>query len=304
MVAAGGELDLLVVTHIDQDHIGGVLALCDDEEVPDEIVKQFWFNSGELIAAYLDTPVDERREVTFQTIGESTRSLKQGITLETFLKQSGRWHDQPVMQGQSYEMGGAKIWVVAPSEEKLKELNEDWQVEVGTSTRGVSNDYDESLEELAQRREREDRSVPNGSSIAFLFEYQSRRVLLLGDAHSSDVIEGLARLGYDAAHRLEVDAVKLSHHGSKASNLSALWDVVSTRQYLISTDGSRYGLPNKEALARIILHPQRDKDQELVFYFNHDNEVLRSVLNEEECRTYRLRTEFPGEGQRGITLAF
>jgi len=45
--AAGGKLDLVVVTHVDQDHIGGVLALCQDEGLPiGQLVDRFWFNAG------------------------------------------------------------------------------------------------------------------------------------------------------------------------------------------------------------------------------------------------------------------
>lgn len=48
-------IDLLVVTHIDDDHIGGIIKLFEYGEIDPKIIKEVWFNSGELISSFFDT---------------------------------------------------------------------------------------------------------------------------------------------------------------------------------------------------------------------------------------------------------
>lgn len=305
MHQANTAIDLMIITHIDQDHIGGILAFCNDEEFPKNWIRQFWFNSGIMLANYFKTPHDLSRAVMLPDEGEDgekSRSLQQGISLEEFLTQNGNWHNQPIAQGQEFQLGGARITVLSPSREKLIKLNEEWQEEMESTRAIVTPDYDQPLETLAQNPEKPDRSIPNGSSIAFLFEYGGKSFLLLGDAHSEDVAKGLRNLGYSEENRLSLDLVKLSHHGSKASNTSELLNLIDCQQFLISTDGSRHGLPNKEAMARIILHPKRKKETGIVFFFNHDNETLRNICSQEEMQNHNFQCIFPENQHQGIEL--
>jgi glyoxylase-like metal-dependent hydrolase (beta-lactamase superfamily II) len=45
-------IDLLILTHIDDDHIGGILKWFSYDEAVPSLVKEVWFNSGGLIAEY------------------------------------------------------------------------------------------------------------------------------------------------------------------------------------------------------------------------------------------------------------
>lgn len=299
---AGGKIDLMMVTHIDQDHIGGVLAFANDASTPAEIVKQFWFNSGLIISKYFDDVVDITRSVALPDTGENSRSIKEGIDFESFLVESNRWHDTPIMLGQVYRIGDASLTILTPNKHSLQKLNQKWQDELSSDRTAGKRDYDVPLAELAARKPKEDRSVANESSIAFLFEHGEVKILFLGDAHSSDVGAALQSLGYSQANKIKVDALKLSHHGSKASNTYDLLDLVDCQQYIISTDGSRHGLPNKEAMARIILHPDRKKEELISFIFNFDNDTLRSVFTIEETLEHNFECVFPDPDQQGVTL--
>ncbi|MEZ4774011.1 MAG: Zn-dependent hydrolase [Bacteroidia bacterium] len=302
MHEANASIDLLVVTHVDQDHIGGVLAFCNDATFPKDWIKQFWFNSGVLLSAYFNQQPDNSRAVALPDTGDKSRSLAQGISLEDFLEENGNWHTQPVMTGQIHELYGATLTILSPAEEGLAKLNREWQEEMESTRAVITLDYDQPLEVLAQNKENADTSIPNGSSIAFTFEYGGVKMLLLGDAHGKVVGESLRALGYSEENRMKVDVVKLSHHSSKASNTHEMLDLVDGSYYVVSTDGSRHGLPNKEAMARIILHPKRDMSKEIVFAFNHDNEVLRSVFTEAEKQQYNFSCLFPEPGKQGIEL--
>jgi len=291
-----------MVTHVDQDHIGGVLAFANDASIPASIVDQFWFNSGTIISKHFDGEADNTRVVALPKIGENSRSIKQGIDFESFLKESNRWHDTPIMLGQVHRLGDARLTILTPNQHSLEKLNKKWQAELSSDRAAGERDYEIDLAELAARKPKEDTSVANESSIAFLFEHGSIKILFLGDAHSSDVAAALQSLGYSKTQKLSVNAIKLSHHGSKASNTYELLDLVESQQYIISTDGSRHGLPNKEAMARIILHPDRKKEQTISFIFNFDNDTLRGVFTPEEMAAHNFKCVFPAPNQQGVSL--
>lgn len=70
-------------------------------------------------------------------------------------------------------------------------------------------DYDKKIEGFDLTKFTEDTAVPNGSSIAFLFEYECQgndiKVLFLADSHPSVIVEALTRLGYNSNNKLELD---------------------------------------------------------------------------------------------------
>ncbi|MDR0824203.1 MAG: hypothetical protein LBN74_03865 [Prevotella sp.] len=45
-------IDLLILTHVDDDHIGGVLKWFEQDVDAKDLVKKVWFNSGRLIFEY------------------------------------------------------------------------------------------------------------------------------------------------------------------------------------------------------------------------------------------------------------
>ena len=112
--------------------------------------------------------------------------------------------------------------------------------------------------ELAKERFEGDDSEANRASIAFLAEYDGRSVLLTGDAHS-DILEASIStlLTTRGQTRLEVDAFKLPHHASRFNLSPGLVDLVDTKRYLVSTDGSsRSRHPDPVAISRIITRQQ------------------------------------------------
>ena len=298
----GNVIDLMMVTHIDQDHIGGILAFMRDEEADKKNIHQFWFNSGKLIAKHFDYTFDRARAVGLEgNNSHQTRSISQGKCLEDLLEEMGIWHEQPLLRFQTYELYGAAITILSPDENGLKELYEKWS-EGEVTTRGLNNDYTYTIEELAKKSEKEDHSVANGSSISFVFELGKKRLLMLGDAHPSLISDSLKLLGYSPNAPLQLDCVKLSHHASKASISYELLSLIDCQYFVISTDGSRHHLPNKEALSRILLDPHRHPKAPIEFIFNYNNETLAQIFEEEEMVQYNFSCRFPPPDAPGIVF--
>jgi hypothetical protein len=108
----------------------------------------------------------------------------------------------------------------------------------------------ENVAALAGSATPEDRTVPNGSSIAFIAEHGNRRLLLAADAQPSDLVRGLRDL--NAMSLQKIHLAKISHHGSKANTTTQLVKEVDAHRFAISASGARNKHPNPEAIARLI----------------------------------------------------
>ena len=85
---------------------------------------------------------------------------------------------------------------------------------------------------------------------AIVVEHGGKRVLFLGDAHAGPVAAALDRLG-PGPHRF--DAVKLSHHGSRANTSLDLLTRIQCKRWIISSDGAQFEHPDAECLARVVV---------------------------------------------------
>lgn len=95
---------------------------------------------------------------------------------------------------------------------------------------------------------------PNDNSLVLRVDHGARSVLLTGD------IEGHAEQGLVAtqAARLDVDVLKVPHHGSRTSSSQPLLDVVSPRIAVVSSGAfNRYGHPHGDVAERLRHAAQR-----------------------------------------------
>jgi beta-lactamase superfamily II metal-dependent hydrolase len=160
-----------------------------------------------------------------------------------------------------------------------------------------------SLETLASTAFRKDTSVANGSSIALLAEFDGRAVLLAADAHADvlvDSIKALQRARGRDNQRLKIDAMKLSHHGSANGTSIELLSMLDCRNYLVSTNGNIFYHPDREAIARVILHGGNRP----TLHFNYRsqyNELWDSPALKER---YDYAVQYPLDGTVGLKAVF
>lgn len=286
--------ELLVVTHIDLDHINGIIELLSD--LPEGVsFGEIWFNAYQHL---LPTdrlggkPIRAQIEERASTGGDSSDRLgaKEGEDLAEILaaKFADVWNTSfpspqtPLRQRKIVIPaegplpvvklpGGAKITLLSPLQAQLDALAKKWRtilrdkglkpgsgLEAGLSAAkdrlGKKDKWPPNIDALGSKRPRLDTSEHNGSSIAFVFEYDGRRILFGADAFAPTLAAGIKRLLSGAtSERFELAAFKLSHHGSAANLTNELLDLLRCSRYLISTDGSSHSHPDHEALARIIV---------------------------------------------------
>jgi beta-lactamase superfamily II metal-dependent hydrolase len=293
----GESINLLVITHIDDDHIGGIIKMFEYEEINLDIVKKVWFNSGELISAFFKQPIETDRDCHLTLKSNPYASIEQGITLEKSLTDMNCWDRRVIHSGcETVPFHGSIITILSPNEQGLKKLNEKWETEVGeVYTAGDHSDYEIPISELITRPFRGDNSTPNKSSISFLFEYLGKKILFLADSHPTVVKKSLNSLGYSTRNKLEVDMIKVSHHGSRRNISRGLLKIIKCKNYLISTNALMHGLPDKEAIARIIA-ANREKT---CLYFNYD--IGEEIFLPEDLSDYNFEWKYLDS--KGIELA-
>ncbi|MGZ0654505.1 ComEC/Rec2 family competence protein [Coraliomargarita sp. W4R72] len=287
-------IDLLILTHVDDDHIGGLLEGFKGNQLLTELVDEVWFNSGSIIHKAFDQVEDPINFIEFDhvrtgTVTDNQTSIRQGVRFEDAITNMGIWKEQLIEAGQVHYFYGTKITILSPGRANLKKLLGQWTREVPSSLTSASQtDYDLSFNELlADDTFKGDTAPPNGSSIALLLEHGDSRLLLLADAHD-DVVQASIRSLKDEAGNLYsednpllVDYIKLSHHGSRYNTSSEFLRLISSENFIVSTDGSKHGLPNKKTLARISKYHQGT-----TFWFNYPN-LIEQIFPAKEITDLR-----------------
>ena len=145
-----------------------------------------------------------------------------------------------------------------------------------------SDDNRISIDELMERKWKINLSDANKASIAFLLTTRDgENNLLLGDADINTVIHSIKELGYSKDNKLMCELIKLPHHGSKNNYTDKFLEVVATKNFVVSTDGSIYGHPDKEVIAHLI------KKTNSNILFNYES-VLQSLFTVEDLVAYPM----------------
>lgn len=280
------QIDLAILTHIDDDHIHGLIKAFEKPNYLSKLVKSIWFNSSRLITLHFNHP--EISENNILLSGDSPQtSVQQGKDLETLLDEIKCNRAPLIMALQAYKVGPFTLTILSPGRAQLEKLLHKWPSEIESGeTSAHANDYQRSLEDIWEEDQFEsDSSVYNGSSIAFLLEVDNTKMLFLGDAHDNVVVDSLKKLGFSADNKLKLDLVKISHHGSQYNTSNEFLSLLDSSRYIISTNGKRHGLPNKRTIARLI------KATEGQICFNY-SDVIKPLLLDHEVEIYasRLKT--------------
>jgi beta-lactamase superfamily II metal-dependent hydrolase len=279
-------IDLAILTHIDDDHIGGLLRAFEAPGYLRDLVKSIWFNSSKNITDYFGHPEIPENDVVLSDDSPET-SAQQGKALDALLEEIGCKQTPIVKAGQVITMGPFKFTILSPNESHLHKLLHVWPYD-GTSseTAGTANDHSLSFEDIWAADEfKKDSSLPNGSSIAFIAEADGKSMLFLGDAHDQTVVDSLQSLGYCSESKLNVDFVKVSHHGSRHNTSKHFLAMINAGKYLISTNGLRHGLPDKRTIARILA-----STEDSLICFNYRS-VIESLLLPSEVGAYSQRLQ-------------
>jgi hypothetical protein len=249
-------LDLTMVSHIDDDHINGILALADDIEnggAPADI-RLLWFNSLEdllrdkiaegstsqvtaavnSIAARVDDEWDKK----------VVASVPEGQQLHAFAARTGILAQmnspfRPLVMNSKQnaeKIAGLSVTVIGPFSDEVEALRKKWkELRKKGITEGVTAAFS-------------DKSPYNLSSIVVLCEFNGKTMLLTGDARGDKVIEGFRERGMLKNDKVHVNLLKLQHHGSKNNVTQGFFEQITADVYVVSGDNVKFKNPAKDAM--------------------------------------------------------
>lgn len=243
--------------------------------------------------------------------GAVPRSALQGMTLaralQIFINDYNLVMRDDLTEGVTQEFPFATIEVVSPTAEwRTKAIGKQEQeaakhpeVDMQKAMRAArprDNAVNISLEDLAKKAPELPSGagdIPNASSIAFILRCDGLSILMLGDSFPQPVEAFLRSQGYSEEHPLEVDFVKVAHHGSQHNTSNELLDIIKCNNYIISTSGAQFYHPDRESIAHILCHSRRNPDEKVHLYFNYDLETIvtngkKKFLNEGEEEEYNF----------------
>ncbi|MBQ0930026.1 ComEC/Rec2 family competence protein [Ideonella alba] len=312
----GQRLELVVLSHVDTDHVDGLLRLFAEPTPWPFSVADVWFNGWtHLIEAGAQERLGGKQGEFFAAL------IQQRLPPDTWNRAFGGHAVRVPATGALPEVtlpGGLKLTLLSPTDEGLVALHRAWRTDLKGQV--VPGDFDSAWAALATQSRylpeagllgggattrpagstRLDAAPANGSSIAFLAEFGRRSALLLADAHAPVVCASIRRLlATRGQSRLRVDAMKLAHHGSRGNTTAELMALVECPRYLVSTNGDLFGHPDEEALACILASSQPARVQ---LCFNHLSDTTRAWADPARQQRLGYDALFPAPGTEGLAV--
>jgi hypothetical protein len=300
----GRTFELVVATHMDVDHVQGLVPLFED---PPEgfTAREVWFNG--------------LRNLPRDILGyRDADLLADALDRNLPWAWNTSWNDSPngavvvpdagALPVRSLE--GLEITLLSPDLGTLAALVDEWPEavrEAGLERKAPELPLDDRLgrgprdpgtrlRDLAHLDDDEwDASVRNRSSIAFLARYDDRTVLFGADAHA-DVL-GSALLRVEAGKVVPVDVCKVPHHGSRQNVKREFLSRIRCGCWMISSSGDWHQHPDRRAMARILAG---EPGQNLVFNY-------RSQYNAEYGKftttsEFDNKAYYPGANSAGVRV--
>ena len=328
-------INLLVATHIDNDHIDGLVEML--EQTPDLKVDKILYNCNQLWDGRPKRQPSEDMQHDLQVLrtnlppkmNSSNGKIKAGkaVTLAEKLSEKAEWWEAwkkneyvsneigPIPLDEENNKFGQLI-VLSPKSEDIEKLNDLFKVEQGKLTKHIIDEggYVEGQETLfelvarlaALKRKNYEVKVPvkvgaalkafnesrlkkayefepigvsdeNVASIALMWEYGVKKVLFMGDAEPDDIANKIKDIKGEG--KQEIEAIKVSHHGSKHSTSLALMECVDSDHYFF-TGGNLKDKPSLEAIIKIV--NRKDTRARTLHFNNVENAIVKALRSEQE----------------------
>jgi hypothetical protein len=283
-------LPLVMVSHIDDDHVNGILQFfgqladlkANGRQRPYEI-DTLWHNSFDDIlgngadelmasiapaamAAAADTPMPADLPIS-RAAGLVLASVRQGRDLRNHANAIGIEINTgfanlvmvpPGKKEKAVAFDDLKLRVIGPHQERVVLLQEEW---------------DKQIKKLGVARIASftDESVFNLSSIVTIAEIDGRQMLLTGDARGDHIIEGLKTAGLFKDDGVHFDLLKIPHHGSDHNVSTEFFRDVRADHYVFSGDG-KHGNPELATIQMLL--NARNGDAFTMYFTNKEKRLV------------------------------
>ncbi|MDH2048694.1 MBL fold metallo-hydrolase, partial [Acinetobacter johnsonii] len=286
-------IDIAIVTHNDDDHIGGFEFLLDTSIKINTIV----FNSLQDIP---DIIKNSQKQISYN----QDNALKQRLLAERGIKTLCLTRDSSPLI-----INDITLTAITPTAEALECMLNDANVqkereEKKRRQKQISSSKTEEIKpkEALQKIQSgqdvlvKDPSITNKSSIGLVIQYGSFSGLFLGDAHAEDVIEGLNILGFN---NHQFDVVKISHHGSERNTNIESLSLLGKTDYILCANNEKHYHPNNMTLARIL-----SLDNTPTIHLSSNNPSLLEKINDFKKLGFSINESYPTNGVNTICYEY
>lgn len=278
----GETIDLWIVTHIDNDHIGGIYNFINDTDffnAHQGQLKEVWMNYG------------GKGDYTVQR--EGNIGYESGKMLRDALKEKQICVKEGLMAGHTVSIADVTITVVAPDKVAWKRYvawwnNKEFKDMVETADgqiKGGDWDYEKKFKEFDLTHYDEDKEVKNNSSIAFVLSYHGHQLLFAADSCTSILESGLKKANIMVDGKLKLGLMHIPHHGSSRNTSTPFLQRIDCLQYVITGNcENRYKLPDKETVARLI----NANPAGCELHFTQINSKLKEIFSDDDCGNLKV----------------
>lgn len=259
-------IDLLVVTHIDSDHIAGIIALVELMKSRGELekLKQVWFN------------FPKKEETDEYSVSEGNQLSSLLCKIDDLC-----WYNNTsLFLGRTIPVGEINLSILAPD----YDVSEDYKPKSPDELGVEKSDWDVSLTTLIENVDDDDldEGGPNSQSIVILVECDGKKILLTGDCTPKELYKSLHAYNITHDSPLDLDLMKLPHHGSLRNVTKDIISEIRCSNYIISTNvNKKYCFPNKETVAKLISY-RNPSEKTISVFFNYQESLKILNITEEE----------------------
>ncbi|WP_417559091.1 ComEC/Rec2 family competence protein [Mesoflavibacter zeaxanthinifaciens] len=289
------KINLLIVTHHDDDHIKGILDLFKylENKGTSPLIETIIFNSPRKI------------NNTFKVQeANNLLSYKQAYDLENYLWKHDatkrKWLtslDETIKEQLQEQFGDLKLDIFSPKKEVLSKyasnkgayLSSDYRCDWNSSMK----DLDRCLDDKSQ-----DRTISNSTSIVVHVTYKNQSILLTGDVTPKRFEEIIDEIR-GKREQATFNYIKLPHHGSYRSLNSGILKKINCNNFIISTNSKKHYLPNKRALLKIIKN--RSSQNAINFFFNYGEVIPKLNIDKKQQAEYKISLE-PNKDEWGYGI--
>ena len=274
------KLDLVVLTHVDNDHICGLISLLRKDNTNRKKINQLWFNSFKSIHVGDESNgnIGASQGILFEQLIQRYEHIEHKGDL--YLRDTKKLNEYQINQD-------IQLVLLSPRKSDLDKFKIDWQNNKEKMKSKFCNG--KVATNISSRRQDTDSSLNNRTSIAFILKYRDEKYLFLGDAHIDVINESLKELGYSSSNKLKLKFVKLSHHGSIKNIDNDFLDLIDCQKFVILTNGKKFNHPSESTLE--LIYKQRREEESVEFIFNYRN-CYREKFSQEDKEKYNFKANF------------
>lgn len=300
-------VDFMMVSHLDDDHIKGILDLGKELKNQTEnhepvllTVDNLWNNSfddiigntqgtlegvrdGAGVTASVDTVnwsdprLDHDAEAVLASIGQGYKlwgyanffkwRVNHPFGNDALIMQRGTDDDQKTPLSHD-----VTFTIIGPQEKEIEKLQKKYDKYLKDKGLG-RNEREAVVAGLSQ-----DSSVTNLSSLVLLLERNGKTILLTGDALGSKIIDGLEVSGHlSVGGTMHVDVLKMQHHGSDRNVTPDFFKRVTADHYIFCGDGE-HGNPERQTFEWLM---KARGDDEYTLHFTYPISMIDKKREDE-----------------------